>query len=275
MYIASDLKTENMDGDKCVTFQPNTIKYAVPIDSYIGKQILASKMGIIFHTEYKGKTIGDMKASFNPNIGGLTRTKSVWFRDAEFTDASGVATFTESETEQLSAILSEAGAIFRSVSAPVINKLSMNSELTIPLQTFNNSKVRQGQAIKNTSKHVSEFIGWIEDKYNAEIAKLKKPEAKQNREKIKNTIVTFFRTNKDQIRIILDLHNKIAEAKHLIIDKLNAVRDIGTFVQTSDGYKVTNPEGFVATNHIGNAVKFVSRLEFSHNNFNIAKNWTK
>ena len=49
-----------------------------------------------------------------------------------------------------------------------------------------------------------------------------------------------------------------------------------TFLKTKSGYKVTNPEGFVAIDHAeGGAVKLVDRLEFSTNNFdpNIIKGW--
>ena len=48
-----------------------------------------------------------------------------------------------------------------------------------------------------------------------------------------------------------------------------------TFVRTTKGYKVTGPEGFVAVDQVGKAVKLVDRLEFAHQNFSAAKNWTK
>jgi len=49
-----------------------------------------------------------------------------------------------------------------------------------------------------------------------------------------------------------------------------------TFVRTSDGFKVTNPEGYVAIDRIsGNAVKLVDRMEFSFNNFTAIKSWDK
>jgi len=275
MYTAPDLSTKIVGGENCITFQPNTIMYAIPVSSPLAKKIKDSKIGIIWHTEYIGDTIADMQAKFNPHIGGLHQTKDVWFRDATFTDASGAASFTEAETAEITAILSEIGTLFGTLSAPVINKLAMNSELTIPLQTFNNGKVRAGEQIKNTARHTAEFISWIEDKYNAEIVKLKKPESKKNRETIKNQVVTFFRTNKNQIKIALDLHNLLANAKGMIIMKLNNVRDIGTFLQTPDGYEVTAPEGFVAISHEGAATKLVDRLTFSHANFNAIKNWSK
>ncbi len=61
----------------------------------------------------------------------------------------------------------------------------------------------------------------------------------------------------------------------LIIDKLHQVEGIGTFVKDGDGYNVTNPEGFVAIGHDGNAVKLVDRLEFSKQNFANTQAWKK
>ena len=56
---------------------------------------------------------------------------------------------------------------------------------------------------------------------------------------------------------------------------MNQVKSIGTFIQTDKGWRVTNPEGFVAVDTMGNAVKLVDRLEFSTANFTLAKNWIK
>ena len=63
----------------------------------------------------------------------------------------------------------------------------------------------------------------------------------------------------------------------MIIKKLQQMKQVtGSFLRTDDGFKVTNPEGFVAVDKLkGNAVKLIDRLEFSHANFTAAKNWTK
>jgi hypothetical protein len=53
------------------------------------------------------------------------------------------------------------------------------------------------------------------------------------------------------------------------------MKSIGTFLQKDNGYEITNPEGYVAVDRMGNAVKLVDRLEFSRANFTIAKDWIK
>ena len=57
--------------------------------------------------------------------------------------------------------------------------------------------------------------------------------------------------------------------------KLNKAKTIGTFVKDGTGLKATNPEGYVAVDSKGKAVKLVDRLEFSVQNFTISKNWDK
>jgi hypothetical protein len=56
---------------------------------------------------------------------------------------------------------------------------------------------------------------------------------------------------------------------------MNQIKSIGTFIQTDKGFRVTNPEGYVAVDRTGSAVKLVDRLEFSTANFTIAKNWVR
>ena len=67
----------------------------------------------------------------------------------------------------------------------------------------------------------------------------------------------------------------IVIAKQIIIDGLNRAKSIGTFITTDTGLKTVNPEGYVAIDRTGSAVKLVDRMEFSQANFNAAKNWDK
>ena len=87
----------------------------------------------------------------------------------------------------------------------------------------------------------------------------------------------FYRANTTELKAIFDLQNLIVEAKNMIIKKLQEVKQVtGAFLRTDDGYRVTNPEGFVAVDKLkGNAVKLVDRLEFSHANFTAQKAWDK
>ena len=277
MFAKGDIKTQTIDDQEYVTFQPNTIVYAVPTDTKLADMMLAAQMGIVFHTSYTGKTMDDMKASFNIDINNLTRTKDVWFRDAYFIDASGTATFTEDETKQITRVLSDVGSKFKSTSSLVLNRIASSEVLQVQIKTFNNTKVRAGEAIKNTAQHTRELIKWIEDKHNKEILAAKKEETKKKRIAEKNEMMRFFRSYANELQKIFDIQNDIVIAKNMVIKKLQQLRQVtGTFLQTENGFKVTNPEGFVAVDKLkGNAVKLVDRLEFSLANFSAAKAWSK
>ena len=276
MFSKGDLKDETIDGQDYITFQPNTIVYAVPDESKLAKTMQAAHMGIVFHTSYTGKTFSDMKASFNIDIKNLTPTKDVWFRDAYFVDASGTATFTEQETKALTSILSNVGSLFRSINSATLNKISTSDTINMQIKTFNNTKVRSGEKITNTALHTRELAKWVEAKLNKEILSLKREDVKKRREKEKTEIMRFYRGQAAELQKIFDLQNGIVEAKNMIIKKLQQIKQVtGSFLRTDDGFKVTNPEGFVAVDKLkGNAVKLVDRIEFSHANFTATKNWS-
>lgn len=277
MFTKGDISKQEIDGENYITFQPNTIVYAVPTDLPLARKMLDAQIGIVFHTSYSGRTMDSLRASFNIDIGGLTPTKDVWFRDASFVDVSGTASFTENETKQITSVLSETGKIFQMINPTVLNRISLNETLKIYIKTFNNTKIREGEAIKNTQLHVIELIRWIEEKLNSNILDAKKEETKKKRITEKNEIMRFFRTNATQLKYIFDLMNLIITSKLMIVRKLEKIQSsVGTFIRTDDGYKVTGAEGFVAVDRLsGGALKLVDRLQFSHQNFTTTKNWSK
>lgn len=277
MFVKGDIDKQTIDGVQYLLFQPNTIVYAVPVDSKLAQTMLNAQLGIVFHTSYTGKTMEDMKASFNIDIKNLSTTKDVWFRDAYFVDVSGTATFTVEESKAITTILSDVGSIFRTTSSLTLNRIASNEVILTQIKTFNNTKVRAGEQIKNTTAHVQQLISWVEERLNKEIIAAKRDDTKKKRIAEKNEIIRFYRNNATELKKIFDIQNGIVESKNMVIKKLQQIKQVtGAFLRTDDGFKVTDPEGFVAVDKIkGNAVKLVDRLEFAHANFNAAKSWDK
>ena len=86
----------------------------------------------------------------------------------------------------------------------------------------------------------------------------------------------FSDTNKANLVKMFELQKLIVLVKLKLINSLDKLKSIDTFVKTSNGYKVTGEEGYVAIDTLGgDAVKLVDRMEFSYNNFspNILKGW--
>ena len=274
LFTDDDFKTETIDDKSYITFTPNTITYAIPKES--SHKITKAKMGIVWHTTYSGEKLEDMRASFGANIGGLTKTNDVWFSDAEYQDTSGTVNFNKAETTKFTNILSLAGKQFRKLSSPFLSGLSKQADLLVLIKTFTNVKVREGQKISNTARHTADMIKYIDDKLQKDIDKVKTQKTKDTKKKYKDRVVSFLTSNKNHLRNVFDMQNLLVDAKNVVIRKLEKAKGaMDTFIRTENGYRVTAPEGFVAIDQMGNAVKLVDRLEFSRANFNAAKDWTK
>ena len=282
LMFTDDVSTDTIDGKKYYTFQPNTIVYAVDVDSDFGSQIKKAKIGVVWHTTYTGKELQDMKASFGVNISGLKDVSSVWMDDATFKDVSGSATMTEKETADITAELSIAGKTFQKINSSMLTKfLNLQDSFTgamvsAGLKTYNNTKVREGKPINNPRAHAQGYVKYVGDKY---AAKVKDSKSKAGKDKYKNLQKEYTREVNKHVKNLTEIitfQNAIVKAKMLIVKKLNSVKSIGTFIKTSNGFKVSNPEGYVAIDRVsGNAVKLVDRMEFSYNNFTAIKAWDK
>lgn len=280
MFTKNDLKKEVIDGETYITFHPNTIVYAVPYDSALGKQIRTAKLGVVWHTTYTGNSFETMTASFGKSIvDKFNKSPSIWMDDANYKDYSGTATFTAEETKKVTEVLSRAGSIFNSISAQTLNGISNDEDLLLAVKTFNNSKIRKMEQISDTKSHVRDLFHYIHDKYQKEIEKKKTAAGKQKQEDARKKVLNFFaHHDQNQIVAIFDLVNVLVEAKKMIIEKMNKAGHINTFLKTSNGFKVTGVEGFVAIDHLsGGAVKIVDRMEFSYANFSpeILKGWQR
>ena len=282
LMFTDDVSTETIDGKSYLTFQPNTIVYAVDVNSDLGKKIKNAKIGVVWHTTYSGKTLQDMKASFGANISGLQKPSTVWMDDATYKDTSGTATMTAAETEKVTASLSSAGSTFRTINSGLLTKfLTLQNGFTgnlagASLKTYNNSKVRQGQKITNAKSHATGYLKWVEDAFQKQIDKLKTPKNKEALEVKKKETIRELKKHTTNLTNIITFQNHIVDAKMGIVSKLNTVKSIGTFIKTSNGFKAVNPEGYVAIDRTtGGAVKLVDRMEFSFNNFTAIKAWDK
>ena len=278
MFDQGDLKSETINGIKHITFHPNTIVYAIPADTKLAKEIKAAKVGIVWHTTYSGATFETMKAEFGKDIvSKIKPSKNVWMQDATMKDLSGTATLTKNDSLQLSSNLSNAGKIFQKIASTTLKEIESNKELNLVINIYNNTMVRKGQRVANTKKHAQGLIRFVTDRYAKEIDKRSTPKGKQVQIDKRDELLSFFsQKNLKNLENIFILQNFVIDSKLIIINKLNRLSKIGTFVKTKSGFRVTNPEGFVAIDRMeGGAVKLVDRMEFSTNNFSkdIIKGW--
>ena len=283
LMFTDDIEKTKIEGVVYYTFQPNTIVYAVPVDSDLGKVMNKAKVGVVWHTTYTGKTLQDMKASFGANISGLKKPSTVWMDDATYKDTSGRATFTAKETEKVTKVLSQVGSTFQRINAPMLKKfLNLQESMTgalagASLKTYNNSKVRVGEIIKNPKQHAQGYVKWVEMSIQKQIDRVKSDKGKDKYKNIQKEYVREVGKHTNNLTQVITFQNLLVDAKMQIVKKLNSIKGLtDTFIKTDNGFKVTNPEGYVAIDRVsGGAVKLVDRMEFSFNNFTAIKAWDK
>ena len=278
MFTDADKKMEEIDGVNYVTFQPNTILYAADIESDLGAAIANAKYGIVFHTTYEGATIEDLGASFGADISTLGHSKDIWIDDATYKSVAGNSTLTAKDTVDLTKALSETGKSFHKIKKPSLTKF-MKVQKAIQTKgaggtykTYMNAQIRKGKFNLSYKAYLSHFDKYWEDKV---VGKVKMEKTKETKRKIGKQLRREITGLKVLITALTAFQTNMVGAKSLIIKGLNTIKDIGTFKKTSSGFETVNPEGYVAIDDSGKAVKLVDRMEFSLNNFTVAKNWDK
>ena len=282
MFTKGDLTKEDINGQSYETFQPNTIMYAVPSTSKLASTMRKANVGIVFHTTYTGSSLDNLKASFGADISKLKKTSKVWMDDAEYKDVSGTATFTKKDSAEITRLMSRTGKVFQKIKKPTLDgflKLQGQMEAGMSYKTYHNSKVRAGENFLrlNYKKHTDDYLKFVEEKFDAQIDKLKKPDAKKVKTKNKNIYLTQIRKYLPLLRTLVEFQALINYAKIKILTKVNKAKQLtAMFVKKGNGFDVVSPEGFVAIdNDLGGAVKLVDRMEFSLNNFTVQKDWDK
>ena len=276
LLFTDDKKSGVVNGEKSIVFTPNTITYAVPTTSTdMYNKIRAAKIGIIFHTSYRGKTMRGLKASFGAGVGALRRNRNVFFDDARYKQSEDPG-LSKGEEKRFDAIIrmAEGSAYKAGAFVDKIKKDQGPLSLGVQLKTFFNTYIRSGTKIGNAKALTNNFEVFFIDRLKKEIDGKKQDKTKQKYKEILEAGMKILRPNRQGLYFTIATYITLQTAKSMLLSKLNRIQSIGSFMRTPTGYKATNPEGYVAINK-GNAVKLVDRLVFSQANFNVAKDWVR
>ena len=262
MFDDEMLETVDIGGEPHYKFKPNTIVYAVPVDSELGKEIGQSKFGIVFHTTYDSLDSG---ASFGADVRGLNKVPGIWYDDAFFTDDTGTVTLTSGEEAKIVELVKEADA--------VNNKINYSDIPSALLNMYINNEIKAGAFLDEPDKSFSDFVDWYSQRIEKKISKLKSDRGRTRATEAGNQAIAAIENKKEDIINLFKVSRLLFEAKNIFIEKYNnAVYNTKHFVDDGSGDLVaTNPEGYVAVDHAGNGIKFVDRLEFSRANFLVDK----
>jgi hypothetical protein len=275
LFTDEDITRKNIDGKPHLTFTPNTITYAVPEQTDLAKQIDAAKVGIIFHTTYVGDTLADMNASAGANTDEFTKNSSVFFDNASYKDVSGSAKFTDDETQSFLQELEKLETLLANIPRNLQNLFGANQDFIPFFQIYINSMVKQGQLPTNSTQFINGFRKFYIDRIQQQISGLKAQKALALRQDKIKQMPQFLAKLKVPLQNMLTFYKQVQKMKAMVLKKMNQAMAIGSFAQTENGLVVTDPEGFVAVDKTGNAVKLVDRLGFSRRNLTAVSKFKK
>ena len=275
LLFTDDKTNATIDGETMITFTPNTITYAVPADSGIVRQINRAKMGIVFHTSYTGKDMKSLSAGFGTVRG--SGGSNIFLASAQYTDKSGSVKFNKRELSVFDAQIRMAEGSL-SKAGPMLNEMSKTTSdqfsVGFRLKTFFNHFIKTTQGNMGKVRDMQKrFETYYENTLDNEIASKKTDRGKAPYIKAKKDGMAFIKRNRTALYFAIASHITLANCKNTLLRKMNQIQSIGHFVRTSNGYRVTAPEGYVAVDRVAGAVKLVDRLEFSRTNFTLPKGW--
>ncbi len=272
LFTKGSLKNIQYEGKSYIAFKPNTLTYAVPVNSELAQKIQKADIGIVFHTAYSGNTLEEMTASFDVNLSSLNKTDDVWYDDAYIKDYTGVVNLTSGEHKAVMKAINDAEKYMQSA-GNIFSFLEL-SELGKKLKEYihanHNNMVRAGAIEQDPTAFFNNFANDYEQRIEKEIAKLKTgregPAGQRKLLALEEWKKSYF-ANKNNIESWYSLWLKLSSIKNTLYQKLKNIKAIDAFTQDGDTYTVSDQEGFVAVDHVGKAIKVVDRLDFSRKNF--------
>ena len=275
LFTDEDITRKNVGGKPHLTFTPNTITYAVPESGDLGKQIDRAKVGIIFHTTYVGDSLSEMNAQGGADVSAFAKSDDVFFDNATYKDVSGSAKFTDDETTQFYNSIEKLETLLNNVPRNLSSVLGQNQDFIPTFQLNINAMVKQGELPSNVNQFLQGFRKFYADRMQKQIAGLKAQKALQLRQDKMKQMPVFLNRAKKPLQAMLTFYKAVQKMKGFVLKKMNQAMAIGSFSQTDSGLEVTEPEGFVAVDKSGNAVKLVDRLGFSRRNLTAVSKFKK
>ena len=275
LYTDEDITRKNIDGKPHLTFTPNTITYAVPEEGELAKQIDRAKVGIIFHTTYVGDSLATMNAQGGADVSSFAQSPDVFFDNASYKDVSGSAKFTADESQQFYNSIDKLETLLNSVPRDLSSVLGQNTDFVPMFQMYINAMVKQGELPSNVNQFLLGFKKFYADRMQQQMSGLKAQKALQLRQDKMKQMPVFLSKAKKPLQAMLTFYKAVQSMKGFVLKKMNQAMAIGSFSQTDNGLQVTEPEGFVAVDKSGNAVKLVDRLGFSRRNLTAISKFKK
>jgi len=277
LLYTSDIRKETVNGELLYTFRPNTITYGIPVDHPIGQAAGRSKIGVVFHTHYKGTDLPTMQAMAGAPVDTYndipevllvkndTPMDRVGFSKAEMSKFNNYI----SKIERMCGIC---GDFLDELVAKTGTTGDSKFHIASYLKQFFNNEIKNARSIVRIDETMYDMLNFYEEKTSKELAKIKTVANLTKKRSLVYDSQNYVVDNVYKFKAMLTLYKELQTVKQMVIDKLDHLEEFRTFVQTDKGYKVTTPEGYVLHKD-GDMIKFVNRMEFAYNNFTLQKQW--
>ena len=244
-YVQGDLlwTTTPPEQDGFYVFQPNKIRYRVPVDTDLGKQIGASQVGIVFHSKLDSPQDQEPDALRDPTQLGIRSTTQVVVvpHEMQFAEPFALDPVIKKKTSAL--IKSQAAAINEFLSPVQLSDRQLKG-LPMVMKSFLAHKAGEGDT--NLSNAPAEFATYI----TTDKSKVS-PKARENMLKYIQEHVGGYNAVWQVVQLLVDLKLDLkAQMDATVGDKVQA-----------DLKHVPGHEGFVSVTDQG-IIKLVNRAQF-------------
>ena len=244
--------------DKFHEWTPNTITYRLKSNSAEGRKAFRAKFGIVVHTKYEGKTLGELQPTpyvDNENFGENPDVHLMPARvdmNPENWKPKDRADFTNA--------LENAKILYGRMKPEAFDEVIKHSEL---LDLYFNEVVKG-----KTHTDVDEYVKFLTRQAEKEAGKLKTPARQEAVRRQFAELIKHVQVNKRHFKDAFTLRDHISKAKETLMGGLR--QNTSDYEYYINGKK-TGPEGYVVYRDGQDAVKLVDRKEFSKMNFELAK----
>jgi hypothetical protein len=245
-------------GDKQHEWTPNTITYKVKANSEEGRKAFRAKFGIVVHTKYEGKTLGDLKPTPYVDNENFSENPDVHLMPAKVD--MNPENWKPKDRADFTNALENAKIIYAKMKHDEFDEVVKHSDL---LDLYFN------QTVKSQKKpEVDEYIKFLTTKAEQEANKLKTPSKQEAVRRKYGDLIKHVQAKKKSFGNAFAVREHIEDAKGALMKGLR--QNTSDYEYAINGKK-TGPEGYVVYRDGQDAVKLVDRKEFSKMNFELAK----
>ena len=260
ILFSNDKATNVIDGKPMITFSPSSVTYAADPNSDIGRQISRAALGIVIRGRYVGQNLKQMKA-MKFNDGDSADPSNVFIGKDGFKNMSGFAKFTADEFRNYMASINMVQSNLQPAKSVLtdIKVAGHRIDVDKEFKLFMKDYIRKG--IPNANNAYMDFAKVLSNKYNNGIKQNRSLNAQNNKAFKYVEVLDYMNSNERAFKAFITMYAQLINARNIAKRKFSTITGNNSFQQTSKGFKVTDPMGFVAVS-TGSAVKLVSDIEF-------------